>query len=242
MKNPIRHLSALLLIAALGSTSSLCAQGTPAAVVNPATVPVPRNDWIIRHEGFNAIAKKGGVDLLFLGDSITDGWAKGGAAIWAERYAPLKAANFGIGGDRTEHVLWRLKNGNLTGIQPKVVVLMIGTNNNLRDTAPQIAEGITAIVQEIRNQSPTSKILLLAVFPRAEKPTDAWRLKIIEVNKIIASLDDGQHVHFLDIGQKFLQSDGTIAKEVMPDFLHPGPAGYQIWADAMQAKLIELLN
>jgi lysophospholipase L1-like esterase len=242
MKKPLHYLSAFLLIAALGASSSLCAQGAPATAVNPATVPVPRNDWIVRHEGFNAIAKKGGVDLLFVGDSITDGWAKGGKAIWEARYAPLKAANFGIGGDKTEHVLWRLKNGNLNGIQPKVVVLMIGTNNNVRDTAPQIAEGISAIVQEIRNQSPASNILLLAVFPRAEKPTDAWRLKIIEVNKKIAQLDDGQHVHFLDIGQSFLQADGTMSKEVMPDFLHPGPAGYQIWADAMQAKLAELLK
>jgi hypothetical protein len=127
MKNPLRYLSAFLLIAALGSSSSLCAQGAPAPAANPATVPVPRNDWIVRHEGFNAIAKKGGVDLLFVGDSITDGWAKGGKAIWDTRYAPLKAANFGIGGDKTEHVLWRLKNGNLEGIKPKVVVLMIGT-------------------------------------------------------------------------------------------------------------------
>ena len=231
-------LTGLLLAASL----SIRAEAPVPAAVNPATVPVPRNDWLVRHEGFNAISKKGGVDLLFIGDSITDGWARGGAKIWAERYAPLKAANFGIGGDKTENVLWRLKNGNLDGIKPKVVVLMIGTNNNMANSAPQIAEGIAAIVQEIRVQSPASKILLLAVFPRGEKPDDAWRIKVADVNKSIAKLDDGAHVFFLDFGAKFLQPDGVMSKDLLGDLVHPTTAGYQIWADAMQPKLTELLK
>ena len=237
------HMKQLLLTGLLLVTSlSLRAESPQPASANSATVPVPRNDWIVRHEGFNSIAKKGGVDLLFLGDSITDGWAKAGAKIWAERYAPLKAANFGISGDRTENVLWRLKNGNLTGIKPKVVVLMIGTNNNMFNSAPQIAEGITAIVQEIRAQSPASKILLLSVFPRGEKPADAWRIKVADVNQIIAKLDDGAHVIFLDFGAKFLQPDGVTSKDLLGDLVHPTTAGYQIWADAMQPKLTELLK
>lgn len=231
----------LFAFALLGALS-LHAQAAPAPTANPATVPTLRNDWLVRHEGFNAIAKKGGVDLLFVGDSITDFWAKAGNAIWAARYAPLKAANFGISGDKTEHVLWRLQNGNLDGIKPKVVVLMIGTNNAGRDSAPQIAEGVTAIVLEIRKQSPATKILLLAVFPRSEKPDHPLRAKLAAVNATIAQLDDAKSVHFLDIGQKFLQADGVMSKEVMPDFLHPGAAGYQIWADAMQPKLDELLK
>ncbi len=209
---------------------------------NPAAVATLRNDWLTRHEGFSAIAQKGGVDLLFVGDSITDNWRNAGKAIWAKRYEPLKAANFGIGGDKTEHVLWRLQNGNLDGIHPKVAVLMIGTNNTDRDTAPQIAEGVSVIVKEIQARSPATKVLLLGVFPRAEKPDAPVRAKIAEINRIISKLDDGKKVFFLDIGQKFLQPDGTLTKNIMPDFLHPNAAGYQIWADAIQGELTELLK
>jgi lysophospholipase L1-like esterase len=232
----LRHLLPVLLISLLGS-APLHAQAP-----NPAIVPTLRNDWLVRHEGFNTIAKKGGVDLLFVGDSITDAWRNAGKGIWTQRYEPLKAANFGIGGDKTEHVLWRLQNGNLDGIQPKVAVLMIGTNNTGRDTAPQIAEGITAIVREIHKRCPATKVLLLAVFPRAEKADNPARAKIAEINAIIAKLDDGQKVFFLDIGQKFLAADGTLPKSIMPDALHPNANGYMIWADAMQEKLTSLLQ
>ena len=135
---------------------------------NPATAPTPRDaNWVKRHEGFVAIAKKGDVDVLFLGDSITDAWRNKPAQPTGEkRFGTLKPANFGIGGDRTQHVLWRLNNGELDGIQPKVVVLMIGTNNTGSDPADQIAEGITAIVKTIRDKSPKTKVMLLAVFPR----------------------------------------------------------------------------
>jgi lysophospholipase L1-like esterase len=235
----LRHLAPVLLISLLGS-AALSAQTITAP--NLATLPVPRNEWIVRHEGFNAIAQKGGVDLLFVGDSITDGWRGAGKTLWAERYEPLKAANFGIGGDKTEHVLWRLQNGNLDGIQPKVAVLMIGTNNTARDTAPQIAEGVTAIVNEIHKRCPATKVLLLAVFPRAEKADNPLRAKIAEINGTIAKLDDGRKVFFLDINQKFLEADGTLPKSIMPDALHPNAAGYQIWADAMQEKVTALLK
>lgn len=231
----LTRLLATTLIALAGFTAQ-------AQAANPATTPVPRNDWIARHEGFNAIAKKGDVDLLFLGDSITDGWSGNGKTLWEQRFKPLKAANFGIGGDKTEHVLWRLQNGNLDGIQPKALMLMIGTNNSRRDTAPQIAEGIAAIVKEIHQRSPATKILLLAIFPRGEKSTDPLRANTIAVNRIIAGLDDGQKVFFLDIGEKFLQPDGTLTKDIMPDFLHLSPAGYKIWADAVEPKLVELLK
>jgi lysophospholipase L1-like esterase len=235
----LRHLVPVLIISLFGS-AALRAQ-TPEAP-NPAIVPTLRNDWLARHEGFNAIAQKGGVDLLFVGDSITEGWRNTGKTIWAERYGVYNSANFGISGDKTEHVLWRLQNGNLTGIHPTVVVLMIGTNNTARDTAPQIAEGVTAIVREILKQCPATKVLLLAVFPRAEKADAPVRAKIAEINAIIAKLDDGQKVFFLDIGQKFLEADGTLPKSIMPDALHPNAAGYQIWADAMQEKLAALLK
>lgn len=240
MKPPLFNFTSLVLFALIG-TASLFAQGTPVAA-NRAIVPVPRNDWLVMHEGFNEIARKGGVDVLFIGDSITYAWSNKGKAIWDERYAPLKAANFGIGGDRTQNVLWRLQNGNLAGIQPKVVVLLIGTNNLGSSSPEQVAEGITVIVNEIGTRSPGSKILLLGIFPRAEKPADSQRAKINQINTTIAKLDDGQRIHFLDIGQKFLQPDGSISKAIMEDFLHLSSAGYQIWADAIQPKLTELLK
>lgn len=229
--NPINRLLAFSLIALAGFSP---------AFANPAATPVPRNDWMVHHESFNAVAAKGGVDVVFLGDSITAGWRGAGKTLWAERFAPLKSANFGIGGDCTQHVLWRVMNGNLAGITPKVVVLMIGTNNG--DPAPQIAGGIQAIVKEIQTRSPTTKILLLGVFPRGESASNPFRAKIAAINTILAKLDDGEKVVFLDIGQKFLQPDGTITKEIMPDFLHLSPSGYEIWADAIQEPLAALLK
>jgi lysophospholipase L1-like esterase len=237
MKTPLRF-SALL--AALCATVVLSV--STYAGDNPAAEPKLRNDWLDRHNGFVEEAHAGGIDLLFIGDSITDGWRTRGKEIWAQRYAPLHAANFGISGDKTEHVLWRLQNGELDGIHPKVAVLMIGTNNTKRDTVPQIAEGITAIVREIQKHTPDTKVLLLAIFPRAPQPDAPVRQKIAEINKLIAQLDDGQHVFYLDIGAKFLEPDGTLSPEIMPDALHPNEAGYKIWADAMADKLAELLK
>jgi lysophospholipase L1-like esterase len=216
-----------------------------------AVTPVPREgNWMKRHETFVAIAKRGVVDVLFLGDSITDAWGgeghspkAAGAKIFAQEFEPLKAANFGISGDRTQHVLWRLQNGELDGIRPKVLMLMIGTNNSNKEdnTAGEIADGITAIVKEIRKRSPETKILLLGVFPRGAKP-NPQRDKLKQVNAIIAKLDDGKYVKYLDIGDKFLEADGTLPKDIMPDYLHLSEKGYQIWADAVKGPILEMLG
>jgi lysophospholipase L1-like esterase len=232
----------LALVLGLLPAVPASAQQTATPIWNPATTPSPRNDWIERHNGFVARARDGGIDVLFVGDSITDGWRNRGKAVWAERYEPLKSANFGIGGDKTEHVLWRLQNGELEGFKPKAAVLMIGTNNTPRDSAAQIAEGVTAIVKEIRQRTPDTKILLLAIFPRAEKPDHPLRQKINAINPVIAKLHDGQHVFFLDINDKFLQPDGILPASIMPDFLHPYEEGYKIWGEAMAGKLAELLK
>lgn len=211
---------------------------------NTATQPVPRDaKWVERHEGFVAEAKKGDIEVLFLGDSITDGWRGKGKTVWEKQYAPRHAANFGIGGDRTQHVLWRMENGELEGIKPKVVVLMIGTNNTGKDrnTTPEIIEGVTTVVKGLRKKLPKSKILLLAVFPRGEKDTPI-RDQLKEINTALAKLDDGKMVKFLDIGAKFLEPDGTLSKDIMPDLLHPNEKGYQIWADAMESTLADLLK
>jgi lysophospholipase L1-like esterase len=228
-----------------------------AADPNPATKAVPRTEqkgWAARHESFVTKAKAGGVDVLFLGDSITQGWEGAGKDVWKSRFAPLKAANFGIGGDRTQHVLWRITEGKeLEGIEPKVAVLMIGTNNISSDSAEQIAEGVTAIVTELRKQRPKMKVLLLGVFPRGGKPgkdlKDANTVapgelqpKVKAINERLAKLDDGKTVKYLDIGDKFLTKEGGLAKGVMPDFLHLSPKGYELWADAIEKPLAALLK
>jgi len=228
---------------------SLAISALTVSAQNTAIQPAPRDaKWVERHEGFVAEARKGGIEVLFLGDSITDGWRTKGKAVWEKQYAPCHAANFGIGGDRTQHVLWRMEHGELDGIKPKVVVLMIGTNNTgkerdgqPRNTTPEIIEGVTAIVKGLRAKLPQSKILLLAVFPRGGKDTPI-RDQLKEINTALAKLDDGKMVKFLDIGGKFLEPDGTLPKDIMPDLLHPNEKAYQIWADAMESTLADLVK
>lgn len=204
----------------------------------------PEPAWMKRHEGFVAIAKKGDVEVLLLGDSITDAWRGGGAkAAWSKHFAKRKAANFGIGGDRTEHVLWRIQNGELDGIQPKVVMLMIGTNNSGTNSAADISAGVKEIVKTIHQKAPEAKVLLLGIFPRGEKAGTPVREKLAQINKDLAEWSQGQkNVHYLDIGDKFLSEGGILTKNVMPDFLHLNERGYNIWGEAVEPSLRKLLN
>jgi lysophospholipase L1-like esterase len=220
---------------------ALVAIAIPACAQGPATVvPKPREGAPAEmHKSFLVLAKKGHIDLLFLGDSITQGWS--GNTIWQRHYDPRHAANFGIGGDRTENVLWRIQNGELEGIAPKVAVLMIGTNNIHADTPDEIAQGIKSILAEIRSRLPKTKILLLGVFPRSPKPDEA-RKRIDAVNDKIARLDDGAYVRYLDISKSFLNPDGSISPEIMPDYLHLSTKGYRIWAEAMEPTLWKMLD
>jgi beta-glucosidase len=207
-----------------------------------ATKPVPREaGWLVMHEAINKVVQKGDVQLAFIGDSITQGW--GNNETWKKYYGHRQAVNMGIGGDRTEHVLWRLDHGNIEGISPKVAVLMIGTNNSNKNayTADEIGDGIIAIVQKLRAKLPETKILLLGIFPRGENP-NPQREKNASASAKAAKLADGKHVFFLDIGEKFLDEKGHLSKEIMPDFLHLSPKGYQIWAEAIEPKLAELLG
>jgi lysophospholipase L1-like esterase len=192
------------------------------------------------HEKYVARAKEGNVDVVFLGDSITAGWRKA-PELWNQRYEPLKAVNFGVGGDGIQHVLWRVENGEFDGVSPKVVVLLIGTNNAGRGPA-RVAEGIEHLVGVIRAKSPATKVLLLAIFPREREGEAKQVATIKEVNARIAKLDDRKSVRFLDIGRKFLDADGKFRKDLFSDGLHPNPAGYQVWADAMQPLLDEMLK
>lgn len=227
-----------LLLLAVSANSSLAAD-PPSTVV-----PVPREGgWIQRHNSFNERVKQGDVGMLMIGDSITQGWEGNGKDAWAKHLAPRKAVNLGIGGDRTQHVLWRLQNGNIEGIKPKLAVLMIGTNNsNGNDnTAEEIAAGIEAIVANLRDNLPETKVLILAIFPRGEKP-NPQREKNAKASEIASKLADGENVFYLDIGQKFLTEDGTLTKEIMPDFLHLSPQGYTIWAEAIEPEVAKLMG
>ena len=207
------------------------------------------------HARFVKQAQEGKAQLVFLGDSITAGWG-GQRAIWDEAFGAYTPVNFGIGGDRTQHVLWRITHGELDGIKPKAVVLMIGTNNTghqgramvehggvlYNSTAEQTAEGVTQIVDLLKKKQPQMKILLLAIFPRGADATDKMRQQNEVTNQLIAKLADEKTVYFLDINKTFLEEDGTLSKEIMPDLLHPNEAGYQIWTDAIQGKVKELLG
>jgi lysophospholipase L1-like esterase len=196
-----------------------------------------------RHEQFMKRKQEGKIGLLFIGDSITDGWRGHGKKIFEENYAKFDAANFGIGGDRTEHILWRIDHGELDDIHPKAVVLMIGTNNlGTRQSVEDTVAGIKCDVEAIHKKLPDSKILLLAVFPRGHKADDPFRAQIKEVNEEIAKFDGKDNVKFLDINKNFLDDDGSLSKFVMPDYLHPHELGYEIWAKAMQPTLDELMR
>jgi lysophospholipase L1-like esterase len=196
-----------------------------------------------RHEGFVEIARQGNIDLLLDGDSITDFWMQGDAnkAMFDKYFGAMRTANFGISGDTTQGLLWGLRNGEGQGFRPKAIMLMIGTNNQ-GNTGPEIAEGVGAVVLEMRTDFPDAKILLLAIFPRGT-PGDPVRDKIAEANRIIARLDDQRHVFFLDIGAKFLDAQGVFLPDTFrPDNLHPVAKGYDIWGDAVKGKLAELLK
>jgi beta-glucosidase len=219
---------------------------------NPATTPFLSSTFQEKHERNLARIKEGNIDLLFMGDSITDFWRnegavgvanppRAGARVFAEYFGGMNTANFGISGDTTQGVLYRLRHGEGTGFQPKAIMLMIGTNNTTSCSAPEIAEGIGAIVLELRNDFPSAKLLLLGIFPRGDSG-DPARPMIVEINRRIAALADGKAVFYRDIGHGFLRADGVIPKDIMQDRLHPTEKGYRIWAEAIKDQIAELLR
>lgn len=219
------------------------------AAANTATQPVPRDEaWLRRHEGFVAEARRGGIDVVFLGDSLTDLWRREGRAAWEKYFAPLRAANFGIDGDRTQHLLWRLQHGAVDGPAPKVVVLLIGTNNAgnernsdvPRNTTAEAIAGVTLVVRTLRAKLPDTTILLLGLLPRGERGAPI-RTQVREINRALSGLDDGRCIRFLDIGPSFLSPDGSLSREIMPDLLHMNEAGYAVFAAALRDPLAGLL-
>lgn len=218
--------------------------------VNYATVPESRPErsgkfgwWLARHEQKLEEAKRG-ADVVFLGDSITQGWEGAGRDMWREHFGSRHALNLGFGGDSTQHVLWRLDHGELDNLHPKVVVLLIGTNNarHSEATPEQIAAGVRELLQQIHNKAPSAKVLLHAIFPRGADADDPWRKRCEEINERLPALADGARVRFIDLGARFTNDDGTISKEIMPDLLHLSAKGYGIWAEALKPELEKLLR
>ena len=221
----------LLGLASLHATEKVYTNTIPAGA-NPAAVATPKDNWYIDvQKKFDRYSGKRAA-IIFDGDSITNRWEGTGRDTW-KKYFEGKAADFGIEGDRVENVLWRLGKGQVDGVNPKVVVLMIGTNNSGANTAEQIAGGIKVLVAEYEKRCPNAHIILMGVFPRGETPADGGRKKVAGVNALIKSLDQDKRVTYVDITPKLLQPDGTISKDMMPDFVHPTAQGYEIWAEAI---------
>jgi len=207
-----------------------------------AVTPIEKS----RHTDFmrQISAARGDFDFVLIGDSITDFWPTRGQDSYA-RFAPWKPLDLGVSGETTEEVLWRLLNGELDNIHPKVVMIMIGTNNigHYRDEkAEWVAAGIAKIIETVRAKQPQARILLLAIFPREFSPNGAQRQKTLQVNAMLPPLADGKNVYFVDIGPKFLDPQGNLPKEIMPDGLHPNDQGYRIWIEAVKPKLEELMG
>jgi alpha-galactosidase len=215
-----------------------------------STTPAPRKHsyhWMSRERWQQmfaedvAVADKGNVDLLFVGDSITEGWNR---EVWERSFGSWRTANFGIGGDHTGNVLWRLQNGHAEKLHPKLVVLTVGVNNlGFCNATPQQAfDGVKAVVAQLRKLYPDSRILLNALLPYGQFANSPTRLQVVEINRLVASLGDGKKVIFHDYGSNFLQANGEMSAEVMGDFLHPSAKGYQIWSDAMLPDIRKLME
>lgn len=222
-----------------------------AQVKHSAIDPVPRQDvwWQARHQAMLERAKKGNADLAFIGDSITHGWGGGPEAnerfnreTWDKMFGQYKPINLGFSGDRTQHVLWRLQNGELTGVQPKVCVIMIGTNNVGPNSPQQITDGVASIIDWLRANQRQSKIVLHAIFPRSPNPDNRARRWVEDTNRLLEPMAKQKGAIFLDINAKFLDEYGVLRPNIMPDYLHPNLEGYKIWAEALAPTLKRLLG
>lgn len=222
-----------------------------------AVVPIPKLDkesWASRHNDILKRIKQGNVDIIMVGDSITHFWEKDGKGVWDKYYANRNVVNMGISGDKTQNVIWRLEHGEVNNINPKLAILMIGTNNSKNNdyTSEQIADGVKAVVCQLRTRLPQTKILILAIFPRGsdeqrkDKTQDGkfnpqWD-KNEKANKIVSKIADNKMIYYLDINKKFLNKKGVLTRDIMPDLLHPGDKGYMIWAQAMEPTIVKLMG
>ena len=225
-----------VLIKAHGNATMPCH-----SAMDLATTPDVLNEywsvdwWMTRHEQKVAQANLGEAQLVMIGDSITHGWENDGKAVWDEHFGEINTLNLGYGGDRTENVLWRLQHGELGKTEPKLVVMMIGTNNtgHRMDSPEAIAAGVDKILYELKQQVPEAKVLLLAIFPRDAKPDSLARINNSQATALIQQLAKEQGLLFADFNADFLSEDGTLTTQMMPDLLHPKAKGYEIWAQQL---------
>ena len=247
MKAPYVRQFALALVLAAWSLAwaGEDVQPIPALKAEVQTAEWAQSWWMPRHkEKLAALKSQQPIDLIMIGDSITHGWEGGGRKVWDQYYAKRHALNLGFGGDRTEQVIWRLQNGAVEGISPKLAVVMIGTNNagHRQDKPEDTAAGVQAIVDQLLKRLPKTKILLLAIFPRGRDANDPLRKLNDATNQILAGYADKEHVFYLDLNAEFLKEDGVLPESIMPDLLHPNENGYEIWAKAMEPMVRKLMG
>lgn len=242
-----------------------CAEEIEQTGENPALVPIPSNEtrgraagwgegrtWRDQHDEINdAVKGEEPIDLVLLGDSITQSWGGARRTVWGpgsaarkEYFGPYRHANFGISGDRTEHLLWRIDHGNFDQIAPRVIVLMIGTNNlSVGHTPEQVAEGIGAVIARLKDKTPRSHVVLVGVLPRGKTGDDPMRKKVCALNALIEPLSENDGVTLTDMSHLFLSDDGTARAELYGgDYLHLRPAGYAAWAAALAPVVDSLLD
>jgi len=247
---PLRLLAIVLTVA----VTALHAGQAPI----PADRPVPRTDRnsAIAHAQLLEKARRGGIDVYFAGDSITRRWGATDypelLAHWTRQFFGWNAANFGWGADTTQNILWRLQNGELDGVHPKVIVLLAGTNNigsgagpgsvagSVAERAEDVSRGIKAILDVMRGKAPAATIVLTAIFPRNDSM--AAMPVIEETNRRIAGFADGRSIRYLNVNDRLADASGRLYDGMMGDRLHPAIKGYQVWADALQPILLELLG
>ncbi len=217
------------------------------AAPHPAVTAQPRKDkwWRAEQQRINELVKRSrDARLLFIGDSITYGWKGSGEKVWQRYYACRQALNLGIGGDQTQHLLWRLDHGNLAGLKPKVAVLLIGVNNafDRRHRPRQIAAGVSRILDTLGRRLPRTQVLLLGILPAGQRP-GRFRDKLAATNRLLARVAAARkRVRYLDIGARFLDARGDLSAEIAVDHLHLTGKGYQIWARAIEPVLRRALQ
>ena len=250
----MKHLSSLKftavlsIIAVLFQFTAQAQTATPATAApahhgNALTTPEPpsrkssRGNEVIQR----ATENPGKYDIEFIGDAITQGWEDAGKNVWQEFYGKRKAINMGVSGDQPQHVLWRIEHSQLDGINAKAAIVLVGTNAADHHTPADILEGITAVVNLIRQRQPNTKILLMGLLPQTPTFSDL-RGRILQINQVLAKMDDGKNIFFFDIGPQLIADDGSLPPEMMRDFQHPGEAGYRVWASAIEPRLKKIIG
>lgn len=194
-----------------------------------------RNEWCTRVMAIRQDPARAAAKLAFMGDSITQMWPQD---LWDEKFSAWKPLRMGIGGDRTQTLLWRMQEGELKDLSLETLILLIGTNNlGAGDTPEDVTQGIKLTIDSIRRYQPQTRIILMAIFPREQSPADPLRAKVEATNKLLAAAARTWGVTLIDIGSRLLEQDGSISKETMGDFVHLTPKGYRVWADAVLAAL-----